>query len=199
LAVTLEDRGRLLDWLASDPAGQRVVVANHNAPTQVVLSGERSALAACAESIVAGKIGRCRVLPVSGPWHSPWMRQAAADWDEWLRHIPLQVPRKPMLFNVTAGRAETIDDLRACLSSALAHPVRWAECMAAVGALRPGWLLEVGPGGVLSALARANGIGDATRIVRVNNLRGVDLAVAGVAGGATDACPHPPPLLASGG
>ena len=50
LAVILEDRAKLLAWLASPAASHRVVLANDNAPNQVVLAGERSALTACASS-----------------------------------------------------------------------------------------------------------------------------------------------------
>jgi len=176
LAVTLEDQSRLREWLASAQPGRSVVLANDNATTQVVLSGERSAIAACAEFIVSEKLGKCRFLAVSGPWHSPVMAEAATRFDAWLGQIPLQPPRLPMLFNVTAARAETAQDIRSLVSSALARPVHWAGCMTALRAMNPGWMFEVGPGSVLSCLARANGFGDATRVFRVSDLRGVELA-----------------------
>jgi [acyl-carrier-protein] S-malonyltransferase len=176
LAVTLEDRSRLREWLASAQPGNCVVLANDNARTQVVLSGERSALAACAQFIVGEKLGQCRFLAVSGPWHSPVMAGAAARFDAWLQQIPLQPPRRPMLFNVTAAHAETAEDIRSLVSSALARPVHWAGCMTAVRAMNPRWMFEVGPGRVLSCLARANGFGEVTRVLRVSDLRGVELA-----------------------
>lgn len=176
LAVTLEDRSKLLDWLNSAPCGKEVTLANDNAPTQVVLSGERSALAACAEFIAGEKLGRCRLLAVSGPWHSPFMAGAAADFDTWLRQIPMQQPRVPMLLNATAARADTVANIRSQISSALARPVRWTGCMTALRAMNPRCLFEIGPGRVLAGLARANGIGDPTRILPVNNLRGVESA-----------------------
>ncbi len=176
LAATLEDRTRLLDWLAASEFAGRAVLANDNAPTQVVLSGERSALTACAEFIAAEKLGKCRFLAVSGPWHSPYMAEAAARFDAWLRQIPLQPPRLPMLFNVTAARAERTEDIRSLISGALTRPVRWAGCMATLRAMHPRWLFEVGPGRVLSGLARANGFSDTTQVLPVNNLRGIELA-----------------------
>ena len=176
LAVTLEDRTRLLDWLTSAPAGKGVTLANDNAPTQIVLSGERSALTACAEFIAHEKLGKCRFLAVSGPWHSPFMAEASLRFEAWLRQIPFQPSRLPMVLNVTAARAEPTADLRSLISSALARPVRWAACMDALRALNPRWLFEVGPGRVLSGLARANGFGETTRILNVSNLRGVELA-----------------------
>ena len=176
LAVTLKERSRLLDWLACAPGGSGVTLANDNAVAQVVLSGERSALTACAEFIAREKLGQWRFLAVSGPWHSPFMAEAAARFDVWLRQIPMRPPRVPMLLNSTAARAETAGDIRFQISGALARPVRWAECMAALRAMNPRWLFEVGPGRVLAGLARANGFGGSTRILHVCDLRGVESA-----------------------
>jgi [acyl-carrier-protein] S-malonyltransferase len=185
LAVTLQDRTPLLEWLASGDPGRQVVLANDNAATQVVLSGSRGA---CAEFLAREKLGRCRFLAVSGPWHSPLMAEAAAHFDAWLRQIAFQPPRLPVLFNVTAAPAQTAEQIRSCLSSALARPVQWARCMAAVRSLKPRCLFEVGPGGVLSALARANGLDETTQVFRANNLRGVESAANTLSLASTPAC-----------
>jgi [acyl-carrier-protein] S-malonyltransferase len=153
-----------------------VTLANDNAPTQVVLSGERSALAACAEFIASEKLGRCRLLAVSGPWHSPFMAEAAAQFETWLQQIPMNPPRVPMLLNATAARADTVANIRSQISSVLAKPVRWTGCMTALRAMNPRCLFEIGPGRVLAGLARANGFADSARIRHVNNLRGVESA-----------------------
>jgi len=187
LAVTLQDRSRLLDWLACAPPGNQVTLANDNAPTQLVLSGERSALTACAGFIAREKLGQCRFLAVSGPWHSPFMAEAAARFDTWLRQIPMQPPQRPMLLNATAARAQTGGDICSRISGALAGPVRWAESMAALRAMNPRCLLEVGPGRVLAGLARANGFGGETRILRVSSLRGVESAAQTLAAASTTA------------
>jgi [acyl-carrier-protein] S-malonyltransferase len=218
LAVTLEDRSKLLDWLASAPCApcapeaarlsspspphtyggegrgeevptrfmgtsslnlsctHPVTLANDNAPTQVVLSGERSTIASCADFIAREKLGRCRLLAVSGPWHSPFMAEAAEQFETWLQQIPMQPPRVPMLLNATAARADTVADIRTQISRVLANPVRWTGCMTALRAMNPRCLFEIGPGRVLAGVARANGFSDTTRILHVNNLRGVDSA-----------------------
>jgi hypothetical protein len=48
--------------------------------------------------------------------------------------------------------------------------------MTALRAMNPRCLFEIGPGRVLAGVARANGFSDTTRILHVNNLRGVDSA-----------------------
>jgi [acyl-carrier-protein] S-malonyltransferase len=181
LAVTLEERSRLLAWLACAQAGSKVVLANDNAPTQIVLSGESAALGAAANFISSEKLGRCRPLTVAGPWHSPLMAETAARFDAWLRQLPLHPPRLRMLFNATAAQAEDPEEICALVSGQLAKPVRWAECMGVLRTMNPRRLFEVGPGRVLSALARANGFGETIQVLRVNDLRGVELAAQTVA------------------
>ena len=106
LAVTSEDQSRLLDWLAPGQSGAKAVLANDNAPTQVVLSGERSAITACAEFISRKNLGKCCFLAVSGPWHSPFMA-AAAHVDAWLRQIPMPSRRGGRCFLPSRQRART--------------------------------------------------------------------------------------------
>ena len=187
MAATLENRGPLLAWLAS-ATNHGVTLANDNAPTQIVLSGERTALAACMEFVTSAKLGKCRMLSVSGPWHSPFMAEAATRFTDWLRQIPMAPPRVPMWFNVTASPATATHDIRAAIGSALARPVQWSGCMAALRALKPRALLEVGPGRVLSGLARANEFDDQTQIINVSNLRGVALAAPIQPAVASDSC-----------
>jgi [acyl-carrier-protein] S-malonyltransferase len=176
MAVTLEDRRALIEWLESPEIPPSVALANDNARTQVVLSGNLATLKAGAEFVAKHKLGTCRFLAVSGPWHSPYMTEAAASFDDWLRTIPFQPPRLPLLFNATAKRAENAQEIRPTISSALTKPVQWTSCMAAVAAMNPHSLFEVGPGRVLSGLARANGFGVTTTVFSVSNLRGVDAA-----------------------
>ena len=107
LAVTSEDQSRRLDWLAPGQSGAKAVMANGNAPTQVVLSGERSAITACAEFISRKNLGKCCFLAVSGPWHSPFMAAAAAHVDAWLRQITMPPRRGSRCFLASRQRART--------------------------------------------------------------------------------------------
>lgn len=176
LAVELKDRTTLLAWLTEAISEGRVVLANDNAPTQLVLSGERPALVRCAEFITREKLGKCRFLPVSGPWHSPFMATAAARFHTWLGGFPLRQPCVPMIFNATALSATSTKEICSLVSQVLAQPVLWRECMDLVRERQPSVLFEVGPGRVLSGLARLNRLPEETRVISVNNLRGVGLA-----------------------
>ena len=80
-------------------------------------------------------------------------------------------------FSMLSARAQTAEDVRASISGVLARPVRWRDCMSLLAQMHPSRLFEIGPGRVLSGLARANGLGPATQIFNVDNLRGVASAV----------------------
>ena len=138
-------------------------------------------------SAVAGhgllfEIGHLPIRALAFLGGQPGGQGAAAHFGAWLGRVPMQAPRLPILFNVSGAPAESPEEIRAHLDQALARPVRWTACMAAIRAREPQLLFEVGPGGVLAALARANGFGEAIHILRVNNLRGVELAAKTVTG-----------------
>jgi [acyl-carrier-protein] S-malonyltransferase len=164
---------QLLDGLISDG---RLVLANDNAPNQFVLSGELAALEKAAHFISQGKLGKCRRLPVAGPWHSPFMIDAQRELETWLCSIAFCAPRVPMLFNVSATVETSPQKIREWVARNLSAPVLWRSCMEQLRESKVTALYEIGPGRVLLGLARANGFGDAIPACPVNNLRGVALA-----------------------
>jgi [acyl-carrier-protein] S-malonyltransferase len=131
-----------------------VVVANDNAPGQVVLSGQPDAVRRAGEAAQAAGARRVMPLSVSGAFHSPLMAGAARAFAATLERVGLRDPRVPIVGNVSAGPIERADALRAELAEQIASPVRWRESvgwLAASGAAR---LIECGPGNVLAGMAR---------------------------------------------
>jgi [acyl-carrier-protein] S-malonyltransferase len=134
--------------------GGVVVVANDNAPGQVVLSGEPSAVRRAGEAAEAAGARRVLPLNVSGAFHSPLMEEPARAFAGVLAGTELRDPRVPVIGNVSARPLETAAELRAELVEQIASPVRWREgldWLAAAGAER---LIECGPGQVLTGMAR---------------------------------------------
>lgn len=174
LAVLEMDRERLRAMLAGLDSNDAVVMANDNAPGQVVVSGRMSGLAALEAQIRHSGGGRCKRLPVSGPWHSPWMRSAQEAFGEWLRSVPFAVPAVPILCNGSAQPESDPERIRTLLVRALCESVRWRESMGWLKAAGVRRMLEIGPGRVLSGLARANGIGPETEVVSVNSVRAAE-------------------------
>jgi len=178
MAVTTSNRERILNWLAKAVPDHGAVLANDNAPTQIVLSGDRAGLERCATFITREQLGRCRSLTVAGPWHSPMMKEARAQFESALQPFSFRPPRAVLLLNASATRESDPARIRSLIVELIAGPVLWRSCMDRLHEMQAGvtTLFEIGPGRVLSGLARANGFGNETRVCNINNLRGVELA-----------------------
>jgi [acyl-carrier-protein] S-malonyltransferase len=127
-----------------------LMVANDNAPGQLVLSGERGAVDRAEEG--AREIGaRARVLPVSGAFHSTLMEPAAGALREALLGVEISEPSIPVYSN---GTAAPFTDIRRELSENLLRPVRWRETLLALHAAGVQEYVELGPGRVLSGMVK---------------------------------------------
>jgi malonyl CoA-acyl carrier protein transacylase len=125
-------------------------VANDNAPAQVVLSGQRSAIPAAAEA--AKGVGlRARELQVTGAFHSPMMAEAVPEFRAALDAVQVSAGAATVL---SAVSAEPFEDVREQLAAALTMPVRWRETLLALRERGVERFVEVGPGRVLTGLAK---------------------------------------------
>jgi [acyl-carrier-protein] S-malonyltransferase len=125
-------------------------IANDNSPQQVVLSGPRAALPAA--EATARELGlRAKILPVTGAFHSPMMASAVPDFERALDRVELGPANSTVISAVTA---EPFDDVRAQLVQALTGPVRWRELLLALNERGVTRFVEVGPGKVLTGLAK---------------------------------------------
>ena len=161
--------------------GEIVVVANLNAPGQVVISGTVAGVDAATQAATQKGLRRAVPLNVSGAFHSPLMADAATAFAAELDRADIRDPRVPVVCNVDAGAVETAAALRDRLRRQLTSPVRWVDCVGTLLALGADTLVEVGPGTVLSGLARRIARGVATAgVSRLEDARG--LAAAGDSG-----------------
>lgn len=131
-----------------------VVAANYNAPGQVVIAGAAAAVAAAADACKAAGAKRAVMLDVSGPFHSPLMAAAKAEFGAALARVDIQMPQVPVVQNVTADVAADVEQLRENLLAQLAEPVLWSKCVTRMVALGVDRFVECGPGNVLGGLAR---------------------------------------------
>ena len=177
LAVVTDRREEFLSWFAT-AAPREVVVANDNAPGQLVLSGRRQSLEELARRISAEGLGRHRLLDVAGSWHGPWMAQSREHFGSRVGQIPFARPRIPILLNATGQPSIDPEEIRDRVVESIAAPVRWREAMERLRGMEVSSIFEVGPGRVLSGLARQNGFPAATWIFPVGSLRGVEAAAA---------------------
>ncbi|GAA2414381.1 hypothetical protein GCM10010191_25420 [Actinomadura vinacea] len=146
VAARLEDVRAALDGVGE------VVVANHNAPRQVVISGSSAgvekALGLLAEHGIAAKR-----LPVACAFHSPLVAGASAGLRAALHARDLRSPAYPVWSNSGAVPYDTDPaKLRATLAGQVAAPVRFVEQIEAMYAAGARIFVESGPGRVLTQL-----------------------------------------------
>ena len=128
-----------------------LVVANDNAPGQLVLSGSVDALEA-AEEVARDETGaRARRLAVTGAFHSPLMEPAAARLRAALESTPVSAMEIPVYSN---GSAAPFVDIRGELAENLLRPVRWRETLLALRTAGVDRFVELGPGAVLTGLVK---------------------------------------------
>lgn len=130
-----------------------IEAANFNAPGQIIVTGEKSKVEAAA---AAAKARGKKVIPlnVAGAYHSRLMEPARAAFAAFLSPIPFAAPRFTVFTNTTGGSVAEPEAIKAALVRQVVSPVRWEECMRNSAAAGAGPFWELGPGGVLSGLAR---------------------------------------------
>ncbi|MGK5677013.1 type I polyketide synthase, partial [Micromonospora sp. URMC 106] len=152
MAAVSAGAAEVADALARAGLDDTVVIANHNAPQQVVIAGPEAAVATAVTGLRAQ--GRsATTLGVSCAFHSPAMADATEEFAAVLADCPVQPPRRPVWANASGQRyPDAPDEIRRLLAGQLAAPVRFLtqiEDMYAAGARV---FVEVGPGRVLSRM-----------------------------------------------
>lgn len=131
-----------------------VQAVNFNAPGQVVIAGEREAVARAIEACKARGAKRAMPLPVSAPFHSSLMKPAGDRLQGELQKTPLQAPVIPVVNNVDVKVETAPDEIRGALVRQAYSPVRWVETIQRMVAEGVTHVVECGPGKVLSALTK---------------------------------------------
>jgi len=135
-------------------AGGVCVVANDNAPGQVVISGTLDALARAGDIAKAKGIKRAMPLSVSAPFHSPLMQPAADRMADELARITIRPLAVPVLANVTAKEANNPDHVRQLLIEQITSRVRWRESILALKGLTVDTTVEFGGNKVLTGMVK---------------------------------------------
>jgi [acyl-carrier-protein] S-malonyltransferase len=141
-----------------------VQVANTNAPGQVVISGEATAVAQAGERLLRQGAKKVVTLPITIAAHSALMAPVAEEFAAAVRAVALVDAHPPLVANLSARPISRVDELRAELVGQLTGPVRWTACLQAMHAAGVTTYLEVGPGKVLSGLVKRCLAADRSRL-----------------------------------
>lgn len=135
-------------------ADEDVDVANINAPGQIVISGELAKVEAAVAVAKEYGIRRATMLNVAGAYHSRLMQTAYEKLGEALLEVEMQVPRFPVVSNVTGEEVKTLPDIRQTLQEQVTSTVRWVDCVERLAGLGAELFVELGPGSVLAGLVK---------------------------------------------
>jgi [acyl-carrier-protein] S-malonyltransferase len=130
------------------------VVANDNAPGQVVISGTKAAIDKAPEIAKAKGIKRAMALNVSAPFHCPLMQPAADKMREALAAVTIRPLAVPLIANVTAAETSEPETIRRLLVEQVTGRVRWRESVLAFRALGVETTVEAGGAKVLTGMVK---------------------------------------------
>ena len=130
------------------------VVANDNAPGQVVISGTKAAVARAGEIAKAKGAKRAMALAVSAPFHCPLMQPAADKMREALSQVTIRPPGAPVVANVTGGEISEPETIRRLLVEQVTGRVRWRESVLRFRPLGVDTTVEVGGAKVLTGMVK---------------------------------------------
>ena len=160
--------------------GEVLQIANDNEPTQVVLSGSKTAVDRIQEIGKEHGVRRAVPLPVSAPFHCALMQPAADIMAEALANATVNAPVVPVVANVTAGPLSDPEEIKARLVEQVTGTVRWRECVLAMTGAGVTNFYELGCGKVLSGLARRiEKTVSATPVGSPDDLKAVEAALKG--------------------
>ena len=135
-------------------AGGEVQAVNFNSPGQVVIAGEKAAVARAIEACKAKGAKRALPLPVSAPFHSSLMRPAAERLKGYLPGVALSAPRTSVINNVDVAVETDPAKIRDSLVRQAASPVRWVQTIRRMQEMGVTRIIECGPGKVLAGMTK---------------------------------------------
>jgi [acyl-carrier-protein] S-malonyltransferase len=135
-------------------AGGEVQAVNFNAPGQVVIAGEKQAVARAIEACKAKGAKRAMPLPVSAPFHSTLMRPAGEKLKDHLEAVRIAPPSIPVVNNVDVALLNEPQKIRDALVRQAASPVRWVETINRMREMGVTHVIECGPGKVLAGMTK---------------------------------------------
>ncbi len=148
IAVLGFDRNELDDLIRETDGA---AIANDNSESQVVLSGSPEAVRKVADNL---KCKRAIPLQVSGAFHSIFMTEASKIFAEELNKVTFQDAQVPVLSNVDPTPTLNGEILKDRLKKQMTTGVRWRETMNVMKNEGITTMVEIGPGNVLSGLAK---------------------------------------------
>lgn len=152
-----------------------VTVANYNCPGQIVITGETKAVEKAAEILKEAGAKRAVLLNVSGPFHSPMLKQAGEELAKEMEKVEMEPLQIPYVTNVTAEYVTDIRETKKLLAEQVAASVRWQESVERMIVEGVDTFVEIGPGKTLAGFLRK--IDRSVKVYNIGTWEDVDKVV----------------------
>ena len=131
-----------------------VEVANVNSDDQIVISGDKIAVARAMDLALARGARKAISLPVSGAFHSSLMAQAQEGLKEAIGSLKFRDPEIPVIGNYTGVPLTTAIQVRQELVNGLCHCVQWRNSVRYMLDSGVSQFIEFGPTKILASLIK---------------------------------------------
>jgi [acyl-carrier-protein] S-malonyltransferase len=132
--------------------GEVVEAVNFNAPSQVVIAGDKAAVERAMVACKAKGAKRALALPVSAPFHSSLLKPAADRLAGYMKNVTFNTPQIPVVNNVDVAVVNDPAAIKAALARQACNPVRWVEVIKHIAGAGVTHVAECGPGKVLAGM-----------------------------------------------
>ena len=152
MAAVLGMTGEAIEKVVDEIDG--VTIANYNCPGQIVITGWKESVEKASEALKEAGAKRVMPLNVSGPFHSPMLKEAGEELGRVLENVELSPLKIPYVTNVTAEYVRDISETKKLLAEQVASSVRWQQSVENMIADGVDTFVEIGPGRTLAGFMR---------------------------------------------
>lgn len=175
MAAVLSLSRELTEQSCRESEGQ-VWPANYNMPGQIVISGEKAAVERASKRAL--DLGAKRVIPlvVSGPFHTPMLKEAAEKLAGDLGKLTINPLKTPVITNVTAREISNQEQVAPTLEKQIVSPVLWEDSVRYLIDKGVGRFIELGPGRTLCTFVKK--IDKNVEVFNIENLKSLEKTAA---------------------
>lgn len=130
----------------------QIEIANYNSDAQIVLSGDKNQIENATETFKNAGAKRYIVLPVSGAFHSSFMKKASQEFSDFIQKFDFKKPVKEVYSNVKGDVYQQDDDIKEYLVKQIYSSVKWTHTIKKIKQQGESEFVEIGPGKVLTGL-----------------------------------------------
>ncbi|NLL92640.1 MAG: ACP S-malonyltransferase [Clostridiales bacterium] len=148
-----------------------VTIANYNCPGQIVITGKKAAVEEGMEKLKEAGAKRCLMLNVSGPFHSPFLKEAGQKLGNVLDNIEITSLKVPYVANVNASYVEDCTQIKDLLINQVYSSVRWQQSVEKMIDNGVDTFVEIGPGKTLAGFIKK--INKEVTVLNISNMEDI--------------------------